>query len=119
MPKKVAVGVVASDKMMRTRRVEIPRLVKHPMYGKIIRRATVCFVHDERNESSQGDTVEIIESRPRARKKRWELVRVIARHSAMEVAAEKVATEQTTEQGTEQTAEQGTATGDNEAPVEG
>ena len=111
MPKRVAVGVVASDKMAQTRRVEIPRLVKHPTYGKIIRRATVCFVHDERNESSQGDTVEIVESRPRSKKKRWELVRVIARHSAVDVAADKLAAEQT--------AEQGTATGDNEAPVEG
>jgi len=94
MPKRVAVGVVASDKMAKTRRVEIPRLVRHAMYGKIIRRTTVCYVHDEQNASSAGDTVEIVESRPRSKKKRWELVRVIAKHSAVDVAAEKIAAEQ-------------------------
>ena len=59
MPKRVAVGVVTSDKMAKTRRVEIPRLVRHPKYGKFIRRRTVCFVHDEENKSKAGDTVEI------------------------------------------------------------
>ena len=67
MPKTVAVGVVTSDKMNKTRRVEIPRLVKHPKYGKYIRRKTICYVHDESNESNNGDTVEIIESRPRSK----------------------------------------------------
>ena len=88
MPKRVAVGVVASDKMAKTRRVEIPRLVRHATYGKIIRRTTVCYVHDENNESSLGDTVEIVESRPRSKTKRWELVRVIAKHSAVDMAAD-------------------------------
>jgi small subunit ribosomal protein S17 len=46
MPKKVAVGVVTSDKMAKTRVVEIPRLVQHPKYGKFIRQKTVCYVHD-------------------------------------------------------------------------
>ncbi len=64
MPKRIAVGVVTSDKMAKTRRVEIPRLVKHPKYGKIVRRKTVCYVHDEQEESGAGDTVEIVESRP-------------------------------------------------------
>ena len=54
-----------------TRRVEIPRLVKHPKYGKYLRRRTVCYVHDENNESHVGDTVEIVESRPMSRMKRW------------------------------------------------
>ena len=62
--------------MMKTRRVEIPRLVKHPLYGKIIRRRTICYIHDEKNESSAGDTVEIVESRPLSKKKRWELVHI-------------------------------------------
>ena len=79
MPKRVAEGIVTSDKMAKTRIVEIPRLVKHPKYGKYLRQRTVCYVHDEREESAQGDTVEIIESRPRSLKKRWELVRVITR----------------------------------------
>ncbi len=74
-----AVGVVTSDKMNKTRRVEIPRLVKHPRYGKYIRRRTICKVHDEKNESRQGDTVEIMESRPISKTKHWFLVRVITR----------------------------------------
>ena len=91
MPKKVAVGVVASDKMAKSRRVEIARLVKHPMYGKFFRRKTVCFVHDENEESGLGDTVEIIECRPRSKKKRWELVRVVAKSRAVDIAAMKAA----------------------------
>jgi small subunit ribosomal protein S17 len=74
-----AVGIVTSDKMNKTRRVEIPRLVKHPRYGKYIRRRTVCHVHDENNESQQGDTVEIMETRPLSKTKHWRLVRVVTR----------------------------------------
>ena len=85
MPKKVAVGVVTSDKMTKTRVVEIPRLVKHPKYGKYLRQQTVCYVHDEQNESAQGDTVEIIESRPRSKSKRWELVKVIEKSRAVDI----------------------------------
>jgi small subunit ribosomal protein S17 len=72
-----AVGVVTSDKMTKTRRVEIPRLVKHPRYGKYIRRRTICYVHDERNESRLGDTVEIMETRPISKNKNWRLMRVV------------------------------------------
>ncbi len=93
MPKRVAVGVVASDKMAKTRRVEISRLVRHPVYGKYVRRATVCYVHDEQNASALGDTVEIVESRPRSKSKRWELVRVIAKSSAVDLAALRAAHE--------------------------
>ncbi len=60
--RRTEVGVVTSDKMNKTRRVEIPRLVKHPRYGKYIRRRTICNVHDEQNESHKGDTVEIMET---------------------------------------------------------
>ena len=67
MPKRAEIGVVTSDKMAKTRRVEIPRLVQHPKYGKYMRRKTVCYVHDENNESHMGDTVEIVESRPLSR----------------------------------------------------
>ena len=87
MPKKVATGVVTSDKMDKTRRVEIGRLVKHSAYGKFVRRRTVCHVHDENNESHQGDTVEIIESRPTSKTKRWSLVQVVAKSRAVDVAA--------------------------------
>ena len=77
MPKRVEIGVVLSDKTAKTRRVEIPRLVKHPRYGKYLRRKTVCYVHDENNESKSGDLVEIVESRPKSRMKRWALVRIV------------------------------------------
>ncbi len=96
MPKKVAVGVVKSDKCDKTRRVEIARQVQHAKYGKFIRQRTVCYVHDERNESGQGDTVEIIESRPLSKTKRWELVRVVEKSRAVDVAALKAAREQPT-----------------------
>jgi len=91
MPKKVAVGVVTSDKMSKTRRVEIPRKVKHPKYGKIIRKRTVCYVHDEGNESGVGDTVEIVESRPMSKLKRWNLVRVVEKSRLVDVAALRAA----------------------------
>ena len=94
MPKKVAVGVVTSDKMAKTRVVEIPRLVKHPKYGKYLRQRTVCYVHDEANESAQGDTVEIIESRPRSKTKRWELVKVVERSRAVDITQLRAAAKQ-------------------------
>ncbi len=91
MPKTVAVGVVTGDRMAKTRRVEISRLVKHPKYGKYLRRRTVCYVHDENNESARGDTVEIVECRPRSKMKRWELVRVTAKSRLIDVAAMRAA----------------------------
>jgi small subunit ribosomal protein S17 len=78
MPKKVVIGKVTSAKMKKTRVVEIPWLVKHPKYGKYMRRRTICYVHDENDASGLGDSVEIRESRPRSKTKRWELVRVVA-----------------------------------------
>jgi small subunit ribosomal protein S17 len=77
--RRVEVGVVTSDKMNKTRRVEIPRLVKHPRYGKFIRRRTVCHVHDEQNESKTGDTVEIMETRRLSKTKHWRLVRILTK----------------------------------------
>ena len=77
--RRVEVGVVTRDKMNKTRRVEIPRLVKHARYGKYIKRRTVCHVHDEKNESHTGDTVEIMETRPLSKLKNWRLVRVVTR----------------------------------------
>ncbi|GIW84247.1 MAG: 30S ribosomal protein S17 [Gemmataceae bacterium] len=75
--KRVLQGIVTRDKMNKTRRVEVERLVQHPRYGKYIKRRTICYVHDENNESHLGDTVEIIESRPLSRLKRWRLVRIV------------------------------------------
>lgn len=91
MPKRVVQGVVTSDKMSKTRRVEIPRLVKHGKYGKYIRRKTVCYVHDEEEQSGAGDTVEIIESRPLSKLKRWNLVKVVRKSTAVDVVALRAA----------------------------
>ena len=91
MPKRQIIGVVTGDKMDKTRRVEIDRLVPHPKYGKFIRRRTVCHVHDEANESKYGDTVEIIESPPRSKLKRWDLVRIVSRSEQLDIAAMRAA----------------------------
>ena len=77
--KRTLQGVVTSDKREKTLRVEVQRLYRHPKYGKIVRGRTVCHVHDEGNEAHDGDTVEIVECRPRSKQKRWELVRVVER----------------------------------------
>ena len=89
MPKRVAVGVVKSDKMTKTRVVEIPRKVRHPLYGKFVRKRTTCYVHDEQEESHQGDRVEIVECRPMSASKRWELVRVVEKSRDVSAAKAK------------------------------
>jgi small subunit ribosomal protein S17 len=74
-------GRVVSNKMNKTIAVEVERLVKHPRYGKYIRRTTKLLAHDESNESRQGDTVTITECRPLSRNKSWRLVAVVERAS--------------------------------------
>jgi len=74
-------GRVVSNKMNKTIAVEIERLVKHPRYGKYIRRTTKLLAHDEANESREGDTVTIAECRPLSRSKSWRLVSVVERAS--------------------------------------
>jgi small subunit ribosomal protein S17 len=91
MPKRQIIGVVTGDKMNKSRRVEIARLVRHPKYGKYLRRRTVCHVHDENNESKFGDTVEIIEAPPRSKTKRWDLVRIVSKSQQIDIAAMKAA----------------------------
>jgi small subunit ribosomal protein S17 len=91
MPKRVIVGVVTGDKMNKSRRVEIERLVRHAKYGKFLRRRTVCHVHDENNESQLGDTVEIIEAPPRSKTKRWDLVKIVSKSQQIDIAAMKAA----------------------------
>jgi len=86
MPRRILIGVVTSDKAAKTRRVEIERLVRHPRYSKVIRKKTVCHVHDEANESSVGDKVEIEESRPLSKLKRWRLIRVVEKNREIDVA---------------------------------
>lgn len=91
MAKRVVVGVVTSDKTPKSRRVEVSRLVKHPKYGKYLRRRAVCFAHDESDVCHSGDTVEIIECRPRSKKKRWELVRVVEKGRLIDLASMRAA----------------------------
>jgi small subunit ribosomal protein S17 len=76
-PRAVRTGVVTSDARDKTIRVTIGFSVRHAKYGKTLRRRTVLHVHDEQNEASVGDTVEIAECRPLSKTKNWRLVRVL------------------------------------------
>lgn len=84
---KRMIGVVTSDKMNKTRRVEVERTFKHAKYGKTVRSRTICHIHDEENTSHKGDIVEIVESRPLSKLKRWELVRVVTKATSLETEA--------------------------------
>ena len=75
--RKTRVGMVVSDKMDKTVVVAIEDNVKHPTYGKIIKRTLKVHAHDENNECGIGDTVEIMETRPLSKTKRWRLVEII------------------------------------------
>jgi small subunit ribosomal protein S17 len=77
--KRTLVGVVTSDKMQKTITVEVTRLVKHPTYGKYVRRRSRFKAHDERSEAKEGDTVQVVECRPLSRTKRWRLQKVLAK----------------------------------------
>jgi small subunit ribosomal protein S17 len=77
--RKVRQGLVVSDKMQKTVVVEVEDRVKHPRYGKIIRRTTKLKVHDESNEIGVGDRVQIMETRPQSASKRWRVVEVLER----------------------------------------
>ncbi len=78
--KQRLVGIVTSAKAAKTLRVEVERKVKHPLYKKYVRQRTTCYVHDEKSEAKEDDRVEIIESQPRSKMKRWDLVKVLPRH---------------------------------------
>jgi small subunit ribosomal protein S17 len=75
-------GQVVSNKMDKTIAVEIERVVRHPTYGKYVRRTTKLLAHDENNEAREGDTVSITPCRPLSRRKSWRLLAVIERASA-------------------------------------
>jgi small subunit ribosomal protein S17 len=72
-------GRVVSNKMQKTIAVEVERLIKHPIYGKYIRRTTKVLAHDENGESREGDHVTIKQCRPMSRRKSWRLVEVLRR----------------------------------------
>ncbi len=77
--RKERVGLVISHGMDKTITVAIQRQIKHPIYGKIIKRTTKLKAHDEANDARQGDTVRIMESRPLSKTKRWRLIEVVER----------------------------------------
>jgi small subunit ribosomal protein S17 len=91
--RKTEIGVVKSDKMQKSRRVEVERLVPHPKYGKFLKRRTVCHAHDENNETHVGDIVEIMETRPISKLKRWRIVRIIRKGAQQALAGEGESTE--------------------------
>ena len=75
--RKTRTGIVSSNKMDKTITVRVERKVKHPLYGKFLKKTSSFHAHDENNECSIGDTVKIMESRPMSKTKRWRLVEVI------------------------------------------
>ena len=77
--RKTRTGVVTSNKMDKTVTVAIERKVKHPIYGKFVKKTTKFHAHDEKNECTIGDVVKIMETRPLSKLKRWRLVEVVAK----------------------------------------
>jgi small subunit ribosomal protein S17 len=75
--RKVRTGRVVSDSMDKTAVVAVESLVRHPLYGKTIKRTTKLYAHDEENQCTVGDIVEVMETRPVSKTKRWRLVQVI------------------------------------------
>ncbi|MES2519834.1 MAG: 30S ribosomal protein S17 [Bacteroidota bacterium] len=75
--RKIRVGRVVSDKMDKSITVSIERKVKHPLYGKFMKKTSKLMAHDEKNECGIGDTVKVMETRPLSKNKRWRLVEVI------------------------------------------
>ena len=75
--RKVRIGKVVSDKMDKTITVAIEYNVKHPLYGKIVKRTYKLKAHDENNECNIGDRVKVMETRPLSKDKRWRLVEII------------------------------------------
>ena len=75
--RKTRIGVVTSNRMAKTITVAVERKVKHPIYGKFVKKTTKFHAHDEKNETNIGDTVRIMETRPLSKTKRWRLVEVV------------------------------------------
>lgn len=77
--RKVRVGIVTSDKMDKTITVAVKDNVRHPLYGKIVKKTYKLKAHDEKNECRIGDTVRVMETRPLSKDKRWRLVEIVER----------------------------------------
>ncbi|MFU8897051.1 MAG: 30S ribosomal protein S17 [Gammaproteobacteria bacterium] len=76
---RILTGRVVSDRMDKTAAIAVDRLVKHPLYGKYIRRTSKVLAHDENNECRIGDTVNIAETRPLSKRKAWQVVEIVER----------------------------------------
>ena len=87
MPKRVLTGLVVSDKGDKTVVVNVERKVKHPLYGKIIRRSKKYHAHDESNEFKQGETVRIEETAPISKLKPWKVIERVNTHATPERAS--------------------------------
>ena len=77
--RKERIGVVASNKMDKSIVVSIERRVKHPLYGKFVKKTSRFIAHDEKNSCNEGDTLRIMETRPLSKRKNWRLVEIIER----------------------------------------
>jgi small subunit ribosomal protein S17 len=77
--RKVRIGKVVSNKMEKSIVIAVERKVKHPMYGKFVKKTTKFMAHDEKNECGIGDTVSIMETRPLSKNKNWRLIEIIER----------------------------------------
>ena len=75
--RKTKTGIVSSDKMDKPVTVAVERKVKHPIYGKFVKKTTKFHAHDEKNEARPGDVVKIMETRPLSKTKRWRLIEII------------------------------------------
>ena len=75
--RKIREGIVVSDKMEKTIVVNVERRVRHPLYGKEIRRSRKFYAHDEENKAKEGDRVRIMETRPQSKSKAWRLLEII------------------------------------------
>ena len=75
--RKSRIGVVSSNKMTKTITVAVERKVKHPIYGKFVKKTTKFHAHDEKNDAGIGDIVKIMETRPLSKTKRWRLVEIV------------------------------------------
>jgi len=78
-PRKTVQGVVTSDRMDKTITVAVERQTQHPKYGKRVRRRSRFYAHDEANEARVGDRVELMQTRPLSKNKRWRLTRIVER----------------------------------------
>jgi len=86
MPKRILTGIIVSDKTEKTVVVKVERRVKHPLYGKIIKRSKKYHAHDEGNEFKQGETVRIEETRPISKLKTWRVIDRVDTHATPERA---------------------------------